>query len=110
MRIRSERKGSQALGGRNGKPQLKSRENRLEDGAEILYEDFPHLPSVDDLYTLEAEVRDLAGNVSRTSVSFSVNRFGSVYTFDALSEALVGKKRKLLYRQGAGYCCDRDEC
>ena len=78
-------------GGRNRKPQLKSRENRLEDGAEILYEDFPYLPSADDLYTLEAEVRDLAGNVSRTGISFSVNRFGSVYTFDALSEALAGK-------------------
>lgn len=79
------------LGGRNKKPQLKSRENLLEDGVEILYDDFPYLPSADDLYTLEAEARDLAGNVSRAGVSFSVNRFGSVYTFDALSEALVGK-------------------
>lgn len=35
----------------------------------------------DDVYTLNARVTDLAGNVSEETLTFSVNRFGSKYTF-----------------------------
>lgn len=43
--------------------------------------DFAHEKSVDDLYTLTAEITDMAGNKASSSIEFSVNRFGSVYTF-----------------------------
>lgn len=35
----------------------------------------------DDVYTLTARVTDLAGNVNEETLTFSVNRFGSKYTF-----------------------------
>lgn len=42
---------------------------------------------------LEAVARDLAGNESRQTCSFSVNRLGSVYTFDQLTEQLLDGNR-----------------
>ena len=44
--------------------------------------DFEHIIENDDVYTLTAEVTDLAGNRTTKSVTFSVNRFGSNYYFD----------------------------
>lgn len=45
------------------------------------YSDFPKEPSVDDIYTLRVISKDRAGNVSEEIVKFSVNRFGSTYSF-----------------------------
>ena len=49
---------------------------------------------MDDIYTMEAAVYDLAGNSSEAMVMFSVNRFGSVYTFDEATDALIGDNGK----------------
>ena len=65
------------------------------DGQQYTYENFPEEPSTDDIYVLEAVARDLAGNESRRICSFSVNRFGSVYTFDQLTEQLLDGNRYL---------------
>ena len=45
------------------------------------YDNFPVEKESDDVYTLKAVVADLAGNETEKSLTFSVNRFGSVYTF-----------------------------
>ena len=71
----------------------------MSDGEQYTYENFPEEPSTDDIYVLEAVARDLAGNESRQTCSFSVNRFGSVYTFDQLTEQLLDGNRYL--KQGA---------
>ena len=71
----------------------------MSDGEQYIYENFPNEPSTDDIYVLEAVARDLAGNESRQTCSFSVNRFGSVYTFDQLTEQLLDGNRYL--KQGA---------
>lgn len=42
-------------------------------------EDLPVSQEWDDIYTLKAEAKDLAGNCSSREIVFSVNRFGSVY-------------------------------
>lgn len=63
---------------------------RSATGVEIKLNDFEHKKNVDDLYTMNAVVYDLAGNRSEASVIFSVNRFGSVYTFDEKTEELLG--------------------
>lgn len=42
-------------------------------------ENLPFSREWDDVYTLRAEVKDLAGNCSSREIVFSVNRFGSVY-------------------------------
>lgn len=65
---------------------------QTEQGMEFQMEDFPHDPESDDLYTLEAVVHDLAGNQSKAQVIFSVNRFGSVYTFDEKTASLAGEQ------------------
>lgn len=41
----------------------------------------PREEMYDDVYTLTAKVADLAGNVNEETITFSVNRFGSKYTF-----------------------------
>ncbi|MDO4647298.1 MAG: Ig-like domain-containing protein [Eubacteriales bacterium] len=43
--------------------------------------DLPYEEDQDDLYTLTATITDFAGNTSECSIQYSVNRFGSVYSF-----------------------------
>ena len=73
-----------------------------------LWKNFPNEPSTDDIYVLEAVARDLAGNESRQTCSFSVNRFGSVYTFDQLTEQLLDGNRYL--KQGGTDDDHGDQC
>ena len=77
-------------GYRNGQMEWKGSWRQLENGMALKLEDFPQVRELDDLYTLQASVRDLAGNQSQAQICFSVNRFGSVYTFDEKTEALAG--------------------
>lgn len=44
--------------------------------------DFPKTEELDDVYTLTAKVTDKAGNETESSIDFSVNRYGSVYTLE----------------------------
>lgn len=50
--------------------------------------DIPKVEANDDVYTLEAVVEDMAGNVSSEKIVFSVNRFGSKYSF--LDASILG--------------------
>lgn len=79
-------------GYQNGIVEMSGKTSRIADGVEVQFEDFAHVPKMDDLYTMEVNVFDLAGNSSEASVVFSVNRFGSVYTFDDRTSELVGDK------------------
>ncbi len=75
----------------NGTVSMDGRKTITSKGVEILMDDFEYVQEMDDMYTMTATVYDLAGNSSEASVTFSVNRFGSVYTFDAATNALVGE-------------------
>jgi hypothetical protein len=75
----------------NGEQELTGNRSLISNGVEIHLEDFAHTQEMDDLYTMEAVVYDLAGNSSEANVTFSVNRFGSVYTFDSATEQLAGE-------------------
>ena len=70
-----------------------------ENGMELKLHDFAYEPEMDDLYTMEATVYDLAGNSSEATVQFSVNRFGSVYTFDEATDALIGDRGRYYTNQ-----------
>lgn len=61
------------------------------DKRTITFEDFPHEKSVDDLYELNVSVTDMAGNTTTESITFSVNRFGSVYVFNKALKETGGK-------------------
>ena len=55
----------------------------------IKMDDFARTKENDDLYTLTAAITDKAGNVTEETVTFSVNRFGSVYVFSDATEKLL---------------------
>lgn len=54
------------------------------------FTDFERKVDFDDVYTIKAHGTDLAGNTFETKKTFSVNRFGSTYTFDADTTNLRG--------------------
>lgn len=51
----------------------------LDSGARVDYDNFPNQEIADGIYTLYAEYTDLANNHAENSITFSVNRFGSVF-------------------------------
>lgn len=65
--------------------------SQIPNGESIKMADFAHEPEMDDVYTLRAEVTDLAGNVDEKSVVFSVNRFGSNFIFGKSTEEFLDK-------------------
>jgi len=62
----------------------------IANGQTYTYANFEKIQSVDDIYTLIAKVADLAGNETEVSITFSANRFGSVYDLTDL-EDILGK-------------------
>lgn len=84
-------------GSNRGEVQLDSTQENLPNGVRISLADFAKTKANDDIYTLKATMTDKAGNITEKTISFSVNRFGSVYSFgDSLKNML---KR---YNQKAG--------
>ncbi len=51
----------------------------IADGQQFVM-DFPKTEEQDDVYILTAKMADRAGNEKESSIEFSVNRYGSVYT------------------------------
>lgn len=78
----------------NGVVEMTGARKLEANGLELKLDDFAYVQEMDDLYTMEATVYDLAGNSSEAMVMFSVNRFGSVYTFDKATDALIGDNGK----------------
>lgn len=79
-------------GKRHGKTVLTGTGEQKETGFFFRSADFEYTKENDDIYTIQASAYDLAGNKSEAEIRFSVNRFGSVYTFDDATEALAGQQ------------------
>ena len=62
----------------------KNTATNLDNGAKVDYQNFPNQEIADGIYTLQAEFTDLAGNKADNSITFSVNRFGSVFLLGSL--------------------------
>lgn len=60
------------------------------NGETFTFQNFPKEQSYDDIYTINATLTDMAGNESEATVTFSVNRFGSVYVFDQSLKDIEG--------------------
>lgn len=80
----------QVVGANNGVRVLNGEFIRQEAGQIYTFENFPKELEYDDIYTIHVAVRDLAGNETTDEITFSVNRFGSVYIFDTTLEQIVG--------------------
>lgn len=65
---------------RKGQVQYKGTYSNVSNGKKFTFADFEHKKEIDDIYTLAASVKDKAGNVTKQTIRFSINRFGSVYT------------------------------
>lgn len=76
-------------GARHEEEELTGNRTGIANGESIKMDDFAHTKENDDLYTLTAAITDKAGNVTEQSVTFSVNRFGSVYVFSDATEKLL---------------------
>ena len=61
------------------------------NGESIKLDDFAHDKEADDIYTLTASVTDKAGNKTKKSITFSVNRYGSNFTFGKETEELLDR-------------------
>lgn len=84
----------------NGGVKITGTRKENPKGLELRLDDFAYEHKLDDLYTMKASACDLAGNSCEKTVVFSVNRFGSVYTFDRATEALVGDRGKYYTNKG----------
>ena len=81
----------EVVGWENGLVEVPQATVEIPKGEMIRIKDFEHVKEADDLYRLTVGATDLAGNITETRISFSVNRFGSVYTLDEETEKLAGK-------------------
>lgn len=57
-------------------------------GQTYTYANFEKVQKVDDIYTLTVKLTDMAGNETEKTISFSVNRFGSVYDISAIGDMI----------------------
>lgn len=76
-------------GAKHDERELTGTRTGIANGESIKMDDFARTKENDDLYTLTAAITDKAGNVTEQSVTFSVNRFGSVYVFSDDTEKLL---------------------
>ena len=60
----------------------------MENGQTYTYANFERTQDVDDIYVLTAKLTDLAGNETEKQITFSVNRFGSVYDLSNVKSIL----------------------
>ena len=74
----------------NGKVNYSSSISDIANGQRVTFADFEKIQKVDDIYILTATLTDMAGNDTTKSITFSANRFGSVYDLATL-EKIIGK-------------------
>lgn len=83
------------VGARHGQIDIRKLGEGVTDKSEkssrmIMFKDFERKSDIDDVYTLTAKSVDMAGNGCEVSKTFSVNRFGSTYSFDTNTQNLRG--------------------
>lgn len=78
------------VGANRGQTNADGSSKATENGKTFTFADFERKQSVDDIYTLSAVATDKAGRSTKKTISFSVNRFGSVYAVDELTKKLNG--------------------
>ena len=62
----------------------------VANGQMFAYQNFETVQKVDDIYTLLVKLTDMAGNETQKSITFSANRFGSVYDLSKVQN-MIGK-------------------
>lgn len=82
-------------GYKNGKVDVKYKEQKNKDERVFVLDMFPQKKSMDDVYTVTVRASDKAGNAVTKRVKFSVNRFGSNYSVeDATTSTILNNYTK----------------
>lgn len=68
----------------------KAKWSKIPNGVTAILDIFPELQEYDGMYTLIAECSDYAGNTATQTVTFSVNRYGSVYIYGDELTSVMG--------------------
>lgn len=76
-------------GANNGKVDYKGAYADITNGQTYTYENFEKVQKVDDIYTLAAKLTDKAGNETTMTITFSANRFGSVYDLNNVKDIIT---------------------
>lgn len=76
------------VGANNGKVSYKGSYADITNGQTYTYSDFKKEQKVDDIYTLTVKLTDKAGNETEKYITFSANRFGSVYNLGEIKDIL----------------------
>ncbi len=79
------------VGSKNGTSSLGGGFSDTNNGQVYTYGNFPAEKEIDDIYTLRARATDKSGNQFESFITFSVNRFGSIYQFDETLNQINGK-------------------
>lgn len=77
-------------GADNGEIELKGAYTEIHNGQTFTFENFAEEKEMDDIYTLTAQLTDKAGNTSKETILFSVNRFGSNYELSKATKQIDG--------------------
>ena len=78
-------------GGHHKETAMKGKLTEAVHGGSIALEDIKDSRTEDDVYTMKAVFADLAGNETVKEITFSVNRYGSNFTFDEATAALLAR-------------------
>ena len=65
--------------------------SEVTNGQVFTFKNFESIQDVDDIYTLTTTIVDKAGKETKESITFSVNRFGSVYALDDTLKSIKSK-------------------
>lgn len=71
----------------------------IPNGQQFLM-DFPKTEKMDDVYILTARMSDKAGNAKESSMQFSVNRYGSVYTLGTKTGEWIPNEECVYIKEG----------
>lgn len=72
----------------NGKVDYSAAYADIKNGQTYTYANFEKVQKVDDIYTLTAKLVDMAGNETEKTITFSANRFGSVYDLSEIKDMI----------------------
>lgn len=78
-------------GNRHEEVELTGTEEVITNGKKVTLADIEKSREEDDIYTLTATYTDAAGNTTTKEIVFSVNRFGSNFTFDGSTQKLLNQ-------------------
>ncbi|WP_034448908.1 Ig-like domain-containing protein [Butyrivibrio sp. AE2032] len=77
-------------GANRGKLVLDGTYTDIHNGKSFKFNEFAKQKDIDDIYTLEVTIIDLAGNESSQLLTFSINRFGSTYELGDAAKTING--------------------